>query len=93
MPPVRRHSEQLQLVAVSGAAGSARRTEPQWQDPFNEMRACSSCTGIHHELSRLSTPCRYAASRHMLSRRPPMAALNGLFDQGYADTAGFGRPM
>ena len=33
MPPVRRHQEQLQLVAVSGGGGRLRRTAPQWQEP------------------------------------------------------------
>lgn len=44
MPPVRRHNEQLQLVAVSGAAGSVRRTEPQWQEPCSNGGGCSSFT-------------------------------------------------
>jgi hypothetical protein len=41
MPPVRRHNEQLQLVALSGAAGSVRRTAPQWQEPCSDGVGCS----------------------------------------------------
>lgn len=35
-PPVRRHNEQLQLVALSGAVGNTRRTAPQWQEPCSD---------------------------------------------------------
>lgn len=45
MPPVRRHNEQLQLVAVSGAAGNVRRTEPQWQEPCSDGEGCPGLMG------------------------------------------------
>ena len=32
-PPLRRHSEQLHLVATVGVDGSVRRTAPQWHEP------------------------------------------------------------
>src|SRR5829696_10571183 len=32
-PPLRRHSEQLHLVATVGVDGSVRRTGPQWHEP------------------------------------------------------------
>jgi len=37
---VRRHNEQLQLMALSGAVGSVRHTAPQWQEPFSDGVGC-----------------------------------------------------
>lgn len=50
MPPVRRHNEQLQLVALSGATGSVRRTAPQWQEPCSDGVGWSWFMGIYRRL-------------------------------------------
>jgi len=47
---VRRHNEQLQLVALSGAVGSVRRTAPQWQEPCSDGVGCSWFMGVYRWL-------------------------------------------
>lgn len=47
MPPVRRHNEQLQLVAVSGAEGRIRWIEPQWQEPCSDREDWLWFIGVH----------------------------------------------
>src|SRR5207342_2020027 len=58
------HSEQLQLVAVSGAAGSVRRTKPQWQEPCSDGGCCSWLIGVcRWLLCRLTPELSRAAKR------------------------------
>ena len=47
---MRRHNEQLQLVALSGAVGSVRRTAPQWQEPCSDGVGCYWFMGVYRRL-------------------------------------------
>ena len=85
---MRRHSEQLQLVAVSGAAGSVRRTKPQWQEPCSEGGFCSWLIKMRRrllchvtpELSRLAEAKSWQAFYATLLLERSKFGLNELLD-------------